>query len=197
MIVRDEGTYAGVRAMTYLGLEEVKRNGIAFWVRGHHQVLSSNHYASCVGLVLHGDLAGYGAVAHFWNPSGLDDARTIVDRYLQWLFDETGGYCGDEVEAVVFGGTALETSTGAELTRPRMNAIRQYLETRWEMRIVVADYGSFKVSLDLSAQGPIEKLVTLDRGTLASKPHESSLSPRSKTVEPTTGTRKRSPSAGQ
>lgn len=187
MIVLDNGDIAGVRALTYLNNPEVQQDGIAFWVRGRQRVLRSGSYASCVGLVLHGDVPGYGAVAHFWNPSGLEDAKVIVDQYMQWLFQETGGYCGDDVEAMVFGGLALGTPTGTQITRPRIEAISAYLEARWDMRVVVAGVGSSAVSLDLNAHGPIEELVTLDRGKLSSKPHEAKQSAMSKT-------HKRSPS---
>jgi hypothetical protein len=187
MIIRDEGTYAGVRALTYFNDPEVKRNGIAFWVRGRGVTLTSDCYNSCVGLVLHGDIQGYGAVVHFWDPSGLADARIIVDRYMRWLLRETGGYCGDDVEALVFGGKALKTPTGDEKTTPRMQAISAYLEQRWDMRVVVVDVGYEKVSLDLTATGPIEQLVTLENVKVSSKPHETTMSPVSKT-------RRRSPS---
>lgn len=130
MIVLDNGNYAGVKALAYFAREDVKTEGIAFWVRGVKQSLSSDNYASCVGLVLRGDVAGYGAVVHFWNPSGLADAKVIVDQYMQWLLQQTGGYCGDDVEAVVFGGTAFDTTTGAKVTVPRMNQIVSYLENR-------------------------------------------------------------------
>lgn len=181
MIVLDNGSFAGVRALTYLSNPEVQQDGIAFWVRGQRTTLRSDSYASCVGLVLHGDVEGYGAVVHFWNPSGLEDAKVIVNQYMQWLFQETGGYCGDDVEALVFGGKALGTPTGTQITRPRIEAISAYLEARWDMRVVVANVGSSTVSLDLTADGPIEQLVTLDRGKLSSKPHEATRSPMSKT----------------
>lgn len=62
------------------------------------------------------------------------------------------------------------------------------------MRVVVATYGSSKVSIDLTVDGPIADAVTLDRGTLASKPHETSVSAKSKTASGSQRGHKRTPS---
>jgi len=82
MIVLDKGDYAGVRWNTYF-TPEVRESGIAFWVRGHHKTLRSDCYASCVGLVLSGDVEGCGAVVHFWDPSGLEEAKVSFQLLVQ------------------------------------------------------------------------------------------------------------------
>lgn len=186
MIVLDHGNCAGASALRYIHENPLAMTeGVAFWVRGKGEVLTSSSYATCVGLALHGDVDGYGAVVHFWHPSGLDDAKIIVDRYMQWLFTKTGGYCGDDVEAVLFGGSKMHTSTGMQLTVPRIAAIREYLETRWDMRVVTGQVGSSSVALDLTKPGPIEEMVKLEHGLVASKPHELGVSAIGKTKKKT------------
>jgi len=201
----DEGNIAGVNWSKYYfqNLKKVEAEGAAFWVRGRGVTLSSGGFGPCVGLVLSGDLPHYGAVAHFWNPAGLEEAKVIVDQYMRWLYAQTGGYCGDDVEAVVFGGSALGTKTSGgqtlqlpedvaqTITKPRLTAIAEYLESRWEMRVVQGRSGSKSVSIDLSGTGSIEDLVTLDVGALASKPHLTAMSPRSKSNSSGTVTRQK------
>lgn len=189
-VVRSTGTIAGPDALKYIQQHrhEVDQNGVTFWVCGHNVTLESDSYNSCVGMVLHGDVEGYGAVAHFWAPT-VDllsntrrDAEEITEAYMHWLLQQTGGYAGDDVEAVVFGGKALKTATGDELTVPRIKAIREFLEDRWDMRVVVATVGSQWVKLDLTIPAAsIEDRVTLEKGLAARKPHEFSTSPKSKT----------------
>lgn len=84
MVVFQTGNIAGIGWEKYESVEKM-----AFWVRGYKQKLSSSSFGSCVGLVLCVGSPGYGAVAHFWNPSALDDAKIIVDDYNRWLFTET------------------------------------------------------------------------------------------------------------
>lgn len=152
--------------------------GAAFWVRGHQQKLSSYGFASCVGLVLYGDSPGYGAVIHFWNPAGLQEARQIVDQYMAYLLTTTGAYAGDDMQALVFGGEALQSTAGskaaARFTLPRIDAIAGYLADRWDLddsAIIVDKVGASGVELDLTQQSDdLNDLYTLIRpGNSSSK----------------------------
>lgn len=173
-VIQNTGSIAGLGWEKY---EAQMKQGDphAFWVcgdRSSKRTLSSFSFASCVGLVLYGDVEGYGAVAHFWNPAGLAEATQIVDAYMAWLLRETGGYCGDDVEAVVFGGTALASSTGVEYTQPRIDAIADWLEQRWEMAVTRVDRGSVSVELRLEGDGRLADRVKFAFGVLSARQHE-------------------------
>jgi hypothetical protein len=181
MIVQDQGAEAGARWQDHVTSE--KGEGTAFWVCGsqaQHEVLHSSSFNTCVGLVLYGDVDGHGAVVHFWAPAGLADAKTIVDRYMQYLLRQTGAYCGDDVEAVVFGGESIRTSAGEEHTKPRIDAIANWLEQRWDMRVLRVTQGSRTVKLHLGGTGPIEEHVEFDFGRLSTNGQYITQSPLSK-----------------
>lgn len=178
-IVRNKGAVAGKDWHTGFDFEK----GGAFWVRAErskHDCLSSSGFATCVGLVLYGDVEGRGAVAHFWHPAGLEEAKSIVDDYMEWLKKMTGGYCGDDVEAVVFGGTSIDSPVGEDKTKPRIDAIAGWLENRWDMRVLRVTKGSAAVKLDLRGDGPIENHVSFDFGLLSTHLHLSTQSALSK-----------------
>ena len=167
MVILQQGQIAGVKWQE--AVLKYDKEGVGFWVRGCRTILESASYASCVGLVLRGDAPGYGAVAHFWYPSGLQDAIQIVEEYMQWLFRETGGYAGDDVEAVVFGGVEINNPrTGIAFTQARMKEIADYLKERWDIDAILVKQGCGSVELDLTDNKPIEQCVILAGKTLES-----------------------------
>lgn len=188
-VIQNVGSIAGVGWEKYS--EQMDQGEpYAFWVCGDKSrttTLSSTSFASCVGLVLYGDVDGRGAVAHFWNPAGLAEAKQIVDAYMAWLLRETGGYCGDDVQAVVFGGKSLESRTGEEFTKPRIGAIADWLEQRWDMSVTRVDRGSSSVELRLDGDGGLDQRVKLSFGLLSTRQqdrHESALSKAHSSMSP-------------
>ncbi len=99
--------------------------GKAYWVYGTgNTVLSSDSFGSCVGMVVYDAATGNGLVAHFWNPSGQEDALTILKEWKR-LNGVT-----DTATAIVFGGTTLNSNEPNQIqlakkfTKPRIQQLR-------------------------------------------------------------------------
>ena len=137
---------------------------VAFWVRGNSGVLESHSFASCVGLVLYGDKPGFGAVAHFWHPAGLNEAVQIAESYMKYVGTETGGFQGDDIQVLVFAGIAVNSSKSAtgvkKNTYERVDQIAAHMKTRWALdnsQIIIDKTGSRSVTLDLNMKSDFLK----------------------------------------
>ena len=158
-VIKSDGKVAGA------GWEAFKDKGLgnAYWVCGRGVTLSSAGFASCVGMVILGDAPQCGLVAHFWNPTSVHEAGQIVDEYNKWLVENTGGFAGDDMQALVFGGNMVKTDTGLVLTQPRVRHIAGYLNKTWGMAVTTDMEGASEVTVDLTAGKDIKSCVHLTR----------------------------------
>lgn len=141
-VIKNDGTVAGANWQN-------SPDGSAFWVCGRGGMLSSAGFATCVGMVIMGDAPNCGLVAHFWNPSSVNEAGQIVDGYNSWLTQQTGGFAADDMQALVFGGVMIGTPAGGQYTRPRIDAIAGYLRNTWDMTVNTDTDGASEVELNL------------------------------------------------